>query len=181
MTLIGDSIAAGLAYQRAATRSLARGIELTLDVQVCRRLVETSCPYRGTRPPTALDTILSAKRTLGRVVVVDVGYNDEAVEYAAHLDSVMRALREAGVAAVVWVTLRGERATYRSINREIAAAAARWPELIVADWDAASRGKAWFAADGLHLNSVGVMGLARFLRPAVLEACGDPCFPRHAA
>ena len=40
--------------------------------------------------------------------------------------------------------------------------------MVVADWNAYSRGKAWFGEDGLHLSATGAMRLARFLRPLVL-------------
>jgi hypothetical protein len=69
------------------------------------------------------------------------------------------------------------RQDYRSINATIRAEAARWPQIVVADWNAAAQGQAWFNSDGIHLNSSGAWGLARLLRPLVLAACGDPCQP----
>ena len=46
---------------------------------------------------------------LGRVAVVDVGYNDTPSGFAAGIDRVMRALVDAGVDQVVWITLRERR------------------------------------------------------------------------
>jgi len=83
---------------------------------------------------------------------------------------VARALRAAGVTTVIWVTLREQRAAYAASNRAIRAAPGRWAKLEVADWNAASRGRPWFASDGLHLNAAGAMALARLLRPRVLAA-----------
>jgi lysophospholipase L1-like esterase len=40
--------------------------------------------------------------------------------------------------------------------------------MVVADWNAYSRGKPWFGADGLHLSATGAVRLAHFLRPLVL-------------
>jgi hypothetical protein len=74
---------------------------------------------------------------------------------------------------VVWVTLReagGYASDYKSINAEIKAAARRWPELVVADWNSYSAGKPWFGTDGLHLSPSGAIALANFLRPIVIRA-----------
>lgn len=176
VTLIGDSIAAGLAYTPDARTLLGRGLDLRLDVEVCRRLVGESCPYEGRRPPNVLDTVAASGRALGRVVVVDVGYNDYPDEYPAGIDSVMRSLTAAGVRAVVWVTLRETYGMYPRINAAIRAAAKRWRQLVVVDWNAYSRDRPWFTDDGLHLNPSGAVGLARFLRPTVVaSACRSRC------
>ena len=66
--------------------------------------------------------------------------------------------------AVVWVTLREQRSYFRPINDRIRAAARGGGPggLVVrlADWNAYSAGRRWFAADGLHLNATGALGLA---------------------
>ena len=46
----------------------------------------------------------------------------------------------------------------------------QWPQLLVADWNAYSRGKPWFSSDGLHLGVTGADALAAFLRPYVFRA-----------
>ena len=66
----------------------------------------------------------------------------------------MRALKAAGVRTVVWVTLRATTSNYAQSNARIRTAARRWRSLVVADWNAYSRGKAWFREDGLHLTDV---------------------------
>jgi hypothetical protein len=100
--------------------------------------------------------------------VIDVGYNDYASRYASDLNRIMRALRRRGVDTVVWVNLREVRADYRKINAEIRAARKRWPELRIADWNARSKGRPWFADDGLHLNHSGAWGLADLIRDTLL-------------
>jgi len=39
-------------------------------------------------------------------------------------------------------------------------------------WNAFSRGKPWFGADGLHLTPQGAEAMARFLRPYVVRIAG---------
>ena len=156
-------------YVPAARRSLAKGLVLRSDSAVCRRLVAASCPFQGSTPETALDVVRADGRALGRVVVINVGYNDWSAVY--DVDRVLTALRTAGVESVIWVTLReaGPNAKlYAQSNARIRAAERRWRSLVVADWNAYSRGRPWFRGDGLHLTSAGAMGLARLLRPLVL-------------
>jgi len=166
VTLIGDSIAASFDYAPSARRHLGKGIDLRTDARVCRRLVASSCVFQGTQPATVLELARSRGRTLGDVVVVNVGYNDWAAVY--DVERVLRALQAADVGAVVWVTLRESTPNYARNNAAIRKAALTWPNMIVADWHAYSRGKPWFRADGLHLKPAGAMGLARLLRPLVL-------------
>jgi hypothetical protein len=85
-----------------------------------------------------------------------------------NVDKVMLAFKAAKVRTVVWVTLRETTSNYAQINAAIRKEARRWPNLVVADWEAYSRGKPWFIADGLHLTPTGAKGLSRMLRPIVL-------------
>jgi hypothetical protein len=174
VTIIGDSIMASFDYVPAARRTLGRGFDLRADNAVCRRLVTASCPFQGSTPATALDVVRSRGRTLGPVVVVNVGYNDWSAVY--DIDRVMKALTAAGVRQVVWVTLReagGNASLYAQSNARIRTADRRWKSLVVADWNAYSRGRAWFRPDGLHLTSSGAMGLARLLRPLVVAGASS--------
>lgn len=175
VTVIGDSVTASFDYVPAARRYLGKGLDLRSDAVVCRRLVATSCPFRGSTPSTALQVVGSKRSTLGPVVVVNVGYNDWPAVY--DVDRVMRALKAAGVRSVIWVTLR-EATSYADVyaqsNARIRKAASRWRgRLVVADWNAYSRGEAWFREDGLHLTTSGALGLARLLRPLVLKGAAS--------
>jgi hypothetical protein len=182
VTVIGDSVAASLDLVPKARTLLGRGIDLQLEARVCRRLVGTSCPFQGRRPPNALDTIASIAR-LGDVVVIDVGYNDDPATYAEGIETVMTSLLAGGVHTVIWSTLKADRPGYRQINGEIRKAAARWRQLRVVDWDRYSRARrAWFVADGLHVNAAGAVALARMLRPPIVAAaCGGRCPPASSA
>jgi hypothetical protein len=168
VTMIGDSKAAALDYVSDARALLGRGLDARFVLDVCRRLVAPSCSYQGYTPPTALQYVQAVGRGLGRVVIIDVGYNDYPSTYRGELDRVMRQLVAARVETVVWVTLREVRGYYHDINVIIRNARSRWPQLVVADWNAYSRDHAWFGYDGIHLNGSGAMGLARLLRPLVL-------------
>jgi hypothetical protein len=173
VTVVGDSVSASLLYVPSAQRYLHRWFDVKLDLKVCRRLVTASCTYQGVTPTTALQAIEARRTTLGRIVVVDVGYNESASSYRAGLDRIMRTLKKSGVRMVVWVTLREAgtyASSYRGINGVIRAAGRRWRGLRVADWNAWSSGKAWFGGDGLHLNSAGANGLARLIRNTVFTS-----------
>ena len=169
-TFVGDSVAASITYVASAQALLEHRLSVRLDLKVCRRLVLPSCPYQGSAPSTALQALQSYGRSLGRVLIVDVGYNESAQGYGAGIDRVMRSALAQGAVGVVWVTLRETNPLYHATNAVIEKASARWPQLVVADWNAYSAGRPWFGADGLHLNPAGATGLATFLRPYVLRA-----------
>ena len=171
LTVIGDSITASFDYVASARRYLGRGFDLRSDAVVCRRLVAPSCVFQGAMPSTALQFVQSRGTALGPVVVLNVGYNDWTAVY--DVDRVLRALTAARVRTVVWVTLHETTSNYAQINAAIRKATRRWRDLVVADWNAYSRGKPWFRSDGLHLNSAGATGLSRLLRPLVLAGLGS--------
>ena len=170
VTFVGDSVPASISYIPAAQAQLRRGLDVRLDLKVCRRLVQPSCTYQGTTPSSALEAVKGYGRSLGRVLVVNVGYNESADGYRQGIDRIMRAALAQGASGVVWVTLRETRSIYRWTNVAIKTAAKRWPQLTVADWNAYSSGKPWFGDDGLHLTPTGATALASFLRPFVWKA-----------
>ncbi|PWU24840.1 MAG: hypothetical protein C5B48_04350 [Candidatus Rokuibacteriota bacterium] len=177
VTVITDSVGGVLFWVTEARKELARGLDLDLETKTCRKLVDPGCPaYGDAAPPSALDVVRSLGPELGPTVVVDVGYNDQAELYGAHLDEVMDALVAAGVQHVVWVTLEEAQDSWARINAQIRTAHDRWPLLMVADWAVASAGKPWFS-DGVHMTYEGGLEFANFLRPFVLDACGQPCAP----
>jgi len=174
VTFVGDSVPASISYIPAAQALLRRGLKVRLDLRVCRRLVQPSCTYQGATPPSALQAVQGYGRSLGRVLIVDVGYNESAHGYRRGIDRIMRSALAQGAAGVVWVTLRETRTIYHQTNVAIAAAAKRWPQLLVADWNAFSTGKPWFGDDGLHLTTTGATALATFLRSYVWKAAAAP-------
>jgi hypothetical protein len=170
VTFVGDSVAASISYTTTAQAQLKRGLSVRLDLRVCRRLVQPSCSYQGSTPTTALQAVQSYGRSLGRVLIVKVGYNESAQGYRQGIDRIMRAALAEGATGVVWVTLRETSDTYHWTNVAIKTAAKRWPQLVVADWNAYSAGKPWFGSDGLHMSATGATALAAFLRPYVFRA-----------
>jgi hypothetical protein len=173
VTFVGDSVSESIDYTTSARRILQSRFAIRFDLATCRRLVEPSCAFEGAKPRTALEAVEGYGPALGEVLVVSVGYNEGSARYGRGIDLVLRAARQAGAEAVVWLTLREagrHEDVYRTTNAAIRNAAERWPELVVADWNAHSAGRTWFRADGLHLTPVGAEALARFLRPRVLRA-----------
>ena len=175
VTLVADSVGGVLFWQRHARDELARGIDLRIDIRTCRRLVTEGCVYDGERPPSALDAIRDLGPALGQVVVIDVGYNDPPNGFGAGIDRVMRALADAGVEQVVWVTLRERRPSWAEINDQIREARKRWPQLAVGEWELETRDHDGWFADGIHMNWDGGEGFVRFLRPLVVDACRAAC------
>jgi hypothetical protein len=170
VTLIGDSVADSLEYVPDAERSLARGYDMHFDLRVCRRLATAGCPYAGGTPPSALDAVHESGTSIGQVLVVDVGYNDDPAQYRRGMDDVVETARALGVRRIVWVTLRETQPVYRETNGVIRGEAKRFPQVEVADWNAWSTGKALFRGDGLHLSASGASALAAWLRPYLLRA-----------
>lgn len=171
LTVIADSVAAAVAYDDEARRILTRSASVDFQVAACRRVGQTSCPYKDTVPPTVIDLVPTlAPRLQGATVIVAVGYNDFEQAYAENIDDALNAIEKAGAARVLWVTLRSERPSYSAMNEMIRAASARHPSLVVVDWNAHSRGRDdWFQPDGLHLNNLGAIALARLLRTVLVE------------
>jgi putative Ig domain-containing protein len=170
VTVFGDSAATAMAYDPAAKRTLSRGIDLRLEVAACRRLGDTSCPYDGVRPPNVIDRATELGGELGPVVVVAVGYNDYEVNYTGNIDDAMAAFRKAGVQHVLWATLRASRQSYANMNDMIRAAAKKYPEITVLDWDGESRNEPdWLQPDGIHLTPSGAEAMAAMIEDALVQ------------
>ncbi|HXV34708.1 MAG TPA: hypothetical protein VD769_11915 [Gaiellaceae bacterium] len=168
LTFIGDSKAAGIEFSAPAKRLLARGHIVRRDLKVCRRLVAPSCAYKGVTPLTALQAVRRYGTSLGRVLVIDVGYNDSSATYRGQMIRVIKAAKARGVKGIVWVNLKAVRTNYRRINTIINQVASGRPIVRVANWNAYSRGKtSWFATwdtEKIHLTSAGAVGLVRLVR-----------------
>ena len=157
--LLGDSVAAWSAA--VLTKQLAPA-GVVLDAVACRGTIY-SCvtPGQPTRPPSGLATIQARRGRLGATVVLELGYNDRPL--AGAIDRVMRELRRQGVRRVAWINLSERRSEYRATNQALGAARARWPELRILDWRAASAGHASWFIDGVHLTASGKAAFAGFL------------------
>jgi hypothetical protein len=93
---------------------------------------------------------------LGDVVVLDLGYNDmpDGAVFRERVDAMMQAL--ANVPRVVWLTQSVFQPTRVAMNDELRAAADRYPNLDVVDWDAqVAAHPEYVYADGIHLTPPG--------------------------
>jgi hypothetical protein len=170
VTVITDSVGSALLWDPGPMHDFSAGLDVRGYAFGCRKLVVPGCPYApGVNPPSALDVIQQLGTELGPIVVIDVGYNDIADTYSAGLDDVMRALLADGVQRVVWVTLEEAEDVWLSIDDQIRAAPARWPQIVVADWGPTVTDKPWLFKDVVHLNDDGGVALGQFLRPIVLS------------
>ena len=162
VSVIGDSVATALQYNPNARALLGRGIDLDLELAVCRRLVGDSCPYQGIRSPTLVDLLPTLQ--LGGTVVVALGYNDYDATFPASVETALQALERAGIEHILWLTLRAERQSYVQMNDVIRAAAERHSGLKIVDWDLYSRGHPdWFQPEGIHLTDLGAVALAKLI------------------
>jgi hypothetical protein len=171
-TIVGDSVAETIDEVPQAKHALTSSLHLHLELAICRRLIVTSCTYQGRTPPPALQAIKSLGRSLGALLVVDVGYDDDSVGYGSGIDQIMRTAMAQGAREVIWLTLReygNYSSTYQETNAEIRQAARRWPELRIADWSDYSAGRPWFA-DDVHPNDTGAVALANFLRAYITSS-----------
>jgi hypothetical protein len=176
LTVIGDSVADQMEHNPAALASLGDGYRLNLQTRGCRNTVTPSCTIAGASgpPPTVLDVVHRFGTYLGTTVVIESGYNDHPSEYRHDLDTVLRALQTTRVKTVVWLTLRDPKHAYQSMNKVIWAAAKRWPNFVVADWDRYSAGHPeWFNLDdgfgGVHPTPRGAAALGQFIHASLTQ------------
>lgn len=171
VTLVSDSVAGSIAFDIGAKAILADGIDLFLEPGEARRLGGDT-PAGGIAPPTALQLIGTLGRSLGRTVIMCVGYNDVSDQYARNMEAALDELRAAGVTHVLWVTLHvsPEHTGNATMNAAIAAAAAQHPEVTVVDWDAFATGHPeWFQPDGTHLRGDAPRAMARLFHASLVK------------
>ena len=180
VTVIGDSVADAMEHSPRALANLRKGFRVKLDTRGCRRLRAPGCTIAGTSgpPPTTLQVVKRLGRSLGTIVVVNVGYNDTPERYGRDLSAVMRALEDVGVETVIWLTLRDPNRDYAASNADIRSEPKEWPQLVVADWDEHSDGHpSWFQSDGIHLTQLGAAKLAAFINDALTQHANPPPRP----
>ncbi|MGE0306540.1 MAG: hypothetical protein AB7Q27_12335, partial [Acidimicrobiia bacterium] len=133
--LLGDSVFAGLSIGTALD-GLRATYDVTLDAKVCRRTVSPSCTASGQTPDTGVETMRAHRGSLGDVLVVGLGYNDDETRFDVAIDALMAEAEAQHVPRVMWLTMRSDR--YAAANAALRAAQARHASLLVVDWDAAS-------------------------------------------
>ena len=167
VTLIGDSVATALPIDDVALQTLRSGVDLDLEVAPCRRLVNPSCPPS---PPNTMELIRQRGAALGPNIVMVVGYNEYADEWADSVDTTLDAFEHIGVEHVFWLTMIGH-VPYLKMNDELKAAAEKHPKLTVIDWYVYSRNHPdWFQDDGLHLGGIGPQEMAKLIRKKLVDA-----------
>jgi hypothetical protein len=170
VTVIGDSVADGVAKDDSAVAILRQGIDLDLEVAACRRVGQQSCTVDGVEPPNVVQLVQTMGPRLGPNVVVAVGYNDYEDQYAQNIQAALTALQAAGVKHVWWLTLRAAHHGYVNMNDDIVAAAQSHPQMSVIDWNVYSRSHPdWFQADGLHLFGRGSDAMATLIHQSLLH------------
>jgi hypothetical protein len=139
--MFGDSVMLGA---RDDLMAAFPGVNTAVDAVESRSLL-------GTTP-----MLVAHPELLGDVVVLDLGYNDmaDAAVFHDRIDAMMQAL--AGVPRVEWLTQSLFQPERGAMNDELRAAATRYPNLEVVDWDAqVSAHPDYVYADGLHLTTAG--------------------------
>jgi hypothetical protein len=168
VTVIGDSVLTAVQWNAEPLAVLQQGLDLRLDVGICRRLTGVSCSSDDTRVPTLVDVVDSLGPDLGEVVLVEVGYNDDHDTFAASVEQSIAALLQSGVRHILWANLHGFTQQWLDMNAVLAAAARRHPELTVIDWNAyAGDHWSWFQGDSIHLRQEGAMAMATLFRRAI--------------
>ncbi len=112
------------------------------------------------------DAASAAAASGASVVVIHLGHNGPFT--TAQLDSLLAPL--GGVPRVVLVTVQtsGTRAHQATVNAELRAAASRYSNVHIADFEAATNGQpGLFAADGIHLGRSGANAYARVIAGAI--------------
>lgn len=147
--VLGDSVLLGTVRTLPAALT---GWRVTMDCVGSRRL------------PQGIEDLRAKRSRIGSVVVIQMG-NDyipgEDGTFSSQIDRAMRVL--VGVRRVVWVTVAEKWPSRVGINRAIRAAAARWPEIRIADWAPIVAAHPPYAYDQLHLTPTGRVAISRLI------------------
>jgi hypothetical protein len=170
VTVIGDSVLTAVQWNPGPRAILEDGIDMRVDIGICRRVTGESCPFDGARVPTLIDVVNSLGPKLGKVVLVEVGYNDDHDTFAQSVEQAISALLDAGVQRILWANLRGFDQHWLDMNAALDAAALRHPELTVVDWHGyALPHWSWFQSDSVHLVLSGATAMATLFRKSIDE------------
>jgi lysophospholipase L1-like esterase len=125
----------------------------TVDATVSRQMSEGPAVVRSHAPYPA-------------TVIVHLGTNGTV--NGADVEAMMQALEGVPTVVLATVQLNGGRSWQGQANGEIRAAAGRWPNARLADWEAASNGHPeYFSGDGVHLSAAGAQAYADTLAAAL--------------
>ena len=176
VSVISDSILTSVTWVTGpALGLLGDGLDLQIDVGVCRRLNVQSCAFNGGTVPTTLDVINRWSTQLGSTVVIVDGYNDLPASFSGDVELTLDTLRNDGVQHVLWVDLYESRPEFAAKNTVLFAAAKRHPELRVLDWNTFSAGHPdWYQTDAIHLTPAGGVAIAGWIHQAIADALAPP-------
>ena len=116
----------------------------------------------------AASVITAHKASIGDLVVVALGNNDAGnpQTFGHRIDGVMQAIGP--IRRVVWVNLRQFASWTPAMNLQLVAATARWPNLVIADWNGrATPNPGLVYGDGLHLTPAGQAAMAALVAEQV--------------
>jgi hypothetical protein len=146
---IGDSVMLGASPSYMGTLTMCGTVDATESRQMSDgpAVVRSHAPYPST-------------------VIIHLGTNGTV--NGGDVDAMMQALDGVPTVVLATVQLNGGRSWQGQANGEIRAAAGRWPNARLADWEAASAGHPeYFSADGIHLSAAGAQAYADTLAAAL--------------
>jgi hypothetical protein len=150
VSMVGDSVMLGARDQLLAQFA---GVPVTVDAIEDRSLLGAIGMFQAAGP------------ALGDVVVLDLGYNDtsDPTVFRERIDGAMAAL--AGVKHVIWLNQHEFRPDRAGMNAELNAAASRYANLEVVDWNAevAAHPEDVYG-DAIHLTPAGQAAMAVLVR-----------------
>ena len=174
VTVISDSVMTAVLWHPENVAILDQGVDLDMEVAVCRRLAGASCVFEGAAPPTLLD-LLPSLPNLGSTVVVEMGYNDFPSSFRANVDATIRQLTARGVSRIVWPTLNVSKPELAGMNQVLIEEMLANPQLSLVDWDTYSDGHPdWCQTDSLHLMPAGGTGIATLVHAALAAPLALP-------
>ena len=150
VSMVGDSVMLGARDQLLAQFA---GMPVTVDAIEDRSLLG------------AIGMFQSAGPALGDVVVLDLGYNDtsDPTVFRERIDGAMAAL--VGVKHVIWLNQNEFRPDRAGMNAELNAAASRYANLEVVDWNAEVVAHPEDVyGDSIHLTPAGQAAMAALVR-----------------
>jgi lysophospholipase L1-like esterase len=170
---------AGAADGRKAVLDLGDSLSVGTAPYLARQLSAYRIDgYRavGLRSDEAARRIVRARASLPGVLVVSAGTNDDPRDLTIFSQSVSSVLAAAGRArCVVWPSIVRPPVsglTYARLNRTLARAAARHPNLVLVDWvGMVRRHPVWLRGDGVHASSAGYRARAQAIARAVRNRC----------
>lgn len=175
MTVIGDSVLTQVLWNQEPRTLLASGLDVHLEIGICRRLTKPSCPWQEEDVPSLVEVVGELGPELGSTVLVEMGYNEPPAEFPAAVDTSIRVLQAAGVTKILWANMHEWQPQYQRMNRMLASAAQRYPSVTVVDWASFSRLRySWFQGDGVHLTYDGAMAMATLFHAALESSRAPP-------